>query len=78
MAGRSEEEGAVVRFASEERSCFGEVFVDPGGGAFANRDEAVFFAFALADHEGTAFVVEVVELDGAGFSGADACGVEGF
>lgn len=79
FSGVGEEEAfVVVGFDEELGSDVGEVFVEPFRGAISEGKEAVFFAFALADHEGLLLEVEVVEGEVGEFLAPDAGGVEGF
>gem|GEM_PF-5656959 len=50
-----------------------DVFFDPLGSSIANRDNAVLFAFALADHQRASIDIQVVETQVDEFHTANAC-----
>ena len=56
------EQRAVVGSSGQRGAGVGEVALDPADGAFADGDHAVFFAFALADHERAPVGIQVVEF----------------
>ena len=73
-----EEDRAAVRREREFRPRVVEVAVDPTNRAFADRDHAILFPFALAHAERAALLVEVVELQVREFHPAHARRVEDF
>lgn len=60
----------------ELRSCFAEVAGEPVERDVADGDEPVFAAFALLHGDGALVALKVVEGQFAGFTGAQAAGVE--
>ena len=62
----------------EERAGFGEEAVEPGGGAFADGEQAAFAVFAFAHDEGAGGGVVVAVVEIGHFAAADAGGVEEF
>ena len=66
-SGHAQEHFAFVGFNDEPGAGFLQVFVEPRGGALAERQQAVFLALAFADHHGAAFQVEVVEAQAGEF-----------
>ena len=50
----------------------------PGAGACAQRNEPVFAALALPDHQGAALHIHLVQLQSNQLASSDAAGVQGF
>ena len=78
LAVAGEEEGGFVGQVVEERAGFGEVAVEPGGGAFADGQQAAFAVLALADEQGAGGGIVVAVIEVGHFGAADAGGVEEF
>lgn len=78
LAVAGDEEGAFVGIEEELGAGFLEVAFQPFQGAGADGDDAVFVAFALADLEGLAVAVEVVDLQFCEFAASHAGAVKQF
>lgn len=78
LAVAGEEEGGLVDVQGEAGAGFFEVAFEPFEGAVADGDDAVFVVFSLADLEGLAVAVEVVECEAGEFAAAEARAVEEF
>lgn len=73
-----EEHGAAVGFSDEVGTDFIEVTTYPLQGSISDGGHAVFLAFALADHDGAALFVGVVDLEVHQLHTTHACAVEDF
>jgi len=78
LAVTGEEEGGFAGKMVEERAGFGEVAVEPGGGALADGQHPAFAVLAFAHDQGVGGGVVVAVVEIGHFTAPDAGGVEEF
>ena len=78
LAGIREKHRVIVRFHHKLRPRFTDILFYPGGGAIADRNHPIPFAFPLPDRDRTALCIKIVEFQVGQFQSPHAGGIKCF